>query len=525
MTETPQKSSLTLQMPISRQRPQKWPGWRGLQTRMTISYVWMTVLLVLLIVLLAGLLLIFVINIWSEVADFSLGQKTGVQYAYTASLQSDGLKLNPHSTFQPGQAYTLLPPGNSVPGEKGQRTFLLDNLIIPYVASRNPTLSPAEFALLIAPDGRVVASSYPARYPANTPFALLFPQQVAPVAQALQGTSVYAKMQPEVFSIAATVWGKNAKPIGALYIQGQGSLIGSTDLLLFFRNAWGLVAGITFLVLLITTPIGGLFGLLTTRGLVRRIRHLAEATTNFAGGDYGQRVQVSRQDEVGKLEHHFNQMAGQLIESTNQQQELAGQNARLAERARISRELHDAISQDLFSLRLLAYGLQDALPAGSEFQTQVTTLERTTSRMISEMRALLLELRPTQLEQSGLAEALRDLAASYSERLAITVTTDIAPATLQPEAEHALLRVAQEALSNAVRHAHASQITLALTPVEQGVSLMVCDNGEGFAFEASQKQHGLGLGSMQERIHELHGTFSLQTAPGQGTEIRVHLPL
>jgi signal transduction histidine kinase len=491
---------------------------------MTISYVWMTVLLVLLVVLLAGFFLILVINTWSELANFSLGQKTGVQYAYAASLQSDGLTLNPRSTFQPGQAYTLLPLGNSAPGENAQRTFNLDNLIVPYVVSSNPNLSPAEFALLIAPDGRVVASSYPARYPANTPFSVLFPHQVAPVAQALQGTSIYAKMQPEMFSIAATIWGKNGKPIGALYMQGQGSLIGSTDILLFFRNAWELVAGIIFLVLLITTPIGGLFGLLTTRGLVRRIRHLAEATTNFAGGDYHQRVQISRQDEVGKLEHHFNQMANQLIESTDRQQELAGQNARLAERARISRELHDAISQDLFSLRMLAYGLQAVLPAGSEFQTQVTTLERTTSRMISEMRALLLELRPAQLEQLGLAEALKDLAASYNERLAVTVTTDIAPATLQPEAEHALLRVAQEALSNAVRHAHASRITLVMTPVEQGVSLTICDNGEGFAFEASQKQHGLGLNSMQERIHELRGTFSLQSAPGQGTEIHVYVP-
>jgi signal transduction histidine kinase len=56
------------------------------------------------------------------------------------------------------------------------------------------------------------------------------------------------------------------------------------------------------------------------------------------------------------------------------------------------------------------------------------------------------------------------------------------------------------------------------------VSLTICDNGEGFAFEASQKQHGLGLNSMQERIHELRGTFSLQSAPGQGTEIHVYVP-
>jgi signal transduction histidine kinase len=490
---------------------------------MTVSYVWMTVLLVLLVVILAGLFLIFVINKWSEEADFSLAQKTGVQYAYATSLQSDGLALNTRSTFQPGQAYTLLPPGNSAPGEHERRTFILDNLVIPYVADANPNLSPEEFALLIAPDGRIMASSYPARYPANTPFSSLFPQQVASIAQALQGTSVYAKRLPETFYFTATVWGKSSKPIGALYLQGQGASIEGTDILLLFRD-WTIVVGIILLALLVTTPIGGLFGLLTTRGLVRRVRHLADATTNFANGDYSHHIPILRQDEVGQLEHHFNQMADQLLESTNRQQELAAQNARLAERTRISRELHDAISQDLFSLRLLAYGLQDALPEDSEVQTQAATLERTTSRMIREMRALLLELRPAHLEQLGLAEALKDLAASYGERLEMTVATDITPVSLPPEAEHTLLRVAQEALSNAVRHAHATRITLSLAQLEQGVDLTIRDNGEGFELDESQKQHGLGLNSMQERVRELHGTFTLHTAPGQGTDITVHLP-
>lgn len=335
---------------------------------------------------------------------------------------------------------------------------------------------------------------------------------------------MYAKGLPETFSITATVWGKDGKPIGALYMQGQGTPIGGSDVLFFFRNEWTIVVGIILLVLLVTTPIGSLFGLLTTRSLVRRIRHLAEATTHFAHGDYHQRVGINRRDEVGQLEHDFNAMVDQLVESTSRQQELAGQNARLAERARISRELHDAISQDLFSLSLLAYGLQDALPDGSEFHLQAATLERTTSRMIHEMRALLLEMRPAHLEQLGLAEALRDLAASYGERLDITITADIAPVSLQPEAEHALLRVAQEALSNAVRHAHATQITLILKPLAQGVRLTIRDNGTGFALDESLKQHGFGLKSMQERIHELHGIFTLHTAPGQATEITAELP-
>jgi two-component system, NarL family, sensor histidine kinase LiaS len=509
----------------TKQSWQKWPRWRGLQVRMTLSYVWMTMLLVLLIVILAVLLLILVLNTLTEQAALALGQKTSVQYAYAASLQSDGLQLNPRSTFQPGQIYTLLPPGTSAPGQHARRTFFLDTLVIPYVPDANPHPSPEEFALLIAPDGRIMASSYPARYPANTAFSAPFPQQVASVAQAYQGTSLYAKRLPETLYFAAPIWGKGSKPIGVFYLQGQETSIGGQEILLFLRDDPFIVVGTILLVLLITTPLGSAFGLLTTRGLVRRIRYLVSVTTDFVGSNYAKRVPVSRQDEIGQLENHFNQMADQLVESFNRQQELAGQNARLAERARISRELHDAISQDLFSLRMLAYGFHDALPADSEFQTQVAALEGTTSRMISEMRALLLELRPTHLEHGGLAEALEDLAASYSERLGITVTTKITPIELPAEAEHALLRITQEALSNAVRHARATQITLSLIPTEQDVSLTLRDNGQGFAFDANQKGHGFGLNSMRERVHELHGTFTVQTAPGKGTEISVHLPL
>ena len=496
----------------------------GLQARMTFSYVWVTALFVLLLELLASFLFILFINFQMDTSDFALEERIGVQYAYAAALQSDGLVLNPRSTFLPGQPYSLAPPGGRVPGENARRTFGLINLTIPYVTERNPAQPPLAIALLISHDGRVVASSYPTRYPADTPFSHLLPHRSVAVAQALRGVSTYAKTLPDTIYVAETIWGKHGQPIGALYIQAQEGSVGLTDVLQSVPTYWLPLTIIILLVLVVTTPIGSLFSLLTTRGLVRRIRYLAEATTNFANGDYSQRVPILRQDEVGQLEDHFDQMADQLVASTGRQQELAAQNARLAERTRISRELHDAISQDLFSLRMLAYGLQDALPEDSEVQTQAATLERTTSRMIREMRTLLLELRPTHLEQLGLAEALKDLAASYGERLEMTVTADIAPVSLPPAVEHTLLRVAQEALSNAVRHAHATRITLSLAQLEQGVDLTIRDNGEGFELDESQKQHGLGLNSMQERVRELHGTFILHTAPGQGTEITIHLP-
>jgi signal transduction histidine kinase len=279
--------------------------------------------------------------------------------------------------------------------------------------------------------------------------------------------------------------------------------------------------------LLIAAPIGGLFGLITTRGLVRRLHTLVEASTSFANGDYTQRLQVRHPDEVGQLEQQFNRMAEQLVASIAQRQALAEQNARMQERSRISRDLHDAVSQNLFSLRTLIDGLQTAIGAGAgktSLQPRIALLEQTTNTMTREMRALLLEMRPPQLEGLTLAEALEALAEAYTSRLGIAVTTTIVPVVLSPTTEQTLLRIAQEALSNAARHANASLVTLSLAPGEQMACLTVTDNGRGVSLDEGGATHGLGLRLMQERVQELEGTFLLETAPGQGTRLEICVP-
>jgi signal transduction histidine kinase len=124
---------------------------------------------------------------------------------------------------------------------------------------------------------------------------------------------------------------------------------------------------------------------------------------------------------------------------------------------------------------------------------------------------------------------LRELAHAYSTRLGITVTADITPdapdGTLDAKTKHTLLRIAQEALANAARHSGASLISLRLASDGAAVTLMVTDNGEGFAARDGDGRHGLGLRIMQERVEELHGTFDLTTARGQGTRIAVCLPV
>jgi signal transduction histidine kinase len=141
------------------------------------------------------------------------------------------------------------------------------------------------------------------------------------------------------------------------------------------------------------------------------------------------------------------------------------------------------------------------------------------------MRALLLEMRPTSLERLGLAEALKELATSYSDRVGVTMTTEITEHSLTAEVEHTLFRIAQEALSNAVRHARATMITLRLVPQVDTVTLTIEDNGKGFSMEETNVQHGLGLRLMQERVQDLQGSFSLESSLDQGTCIKVCLPI
>lgn len=514
---------------LARRRLALWRGaWSGLQGRMTLSYVWVTVVLVLLLLALLALTLASVFSSFVAPYVYTLtARQTAEQYAYGATLQANDTTLNPAATFQADQ------PGSLVLPEKQPAQFAYR---VPVVTTHYPVTRPVAFALLVAADGKVIASSYPQRYPIHTSLPPLPLNTLSLIADIHAGASASgggANAAGRVVYATAIVWSRSEQPIGAVYVQLPG-LPSLQNLPGTWRSLiWALLVS-ALLLLAITAPIGAAFGARTTRGVVRRIKGLAAATTQFAAGHSALRVPVGRRDEIGQLEHDFNQMAGQLVASSEQRQALAGQNARLEERARISRELHDAISQDLFSLRLLCGALRTALATDATAQRYVEPIEEATTRMIREMRALLLELRPGQLDAQGLSAALAELAAAYSARLGMRVTTDISPVTLDARTEHALLRIAQEALANAARHANAATVTLRLRATMDTIEFKIADDGVGFVSSASESEgtigagsethYGLGLRLMRERVEELHGEFSLTTTPGQGTQIAIRLP-
>jgi signal transduction histidine kinase len=281
------------------------------------------------------------------------------------------------------------------------------------------------------------------------------------------------------------------------------------------------------IVLLAAVPVGLAFGLLSTRGLTRRLKRLAMLTLEVADGDFQRRVRVSGHDEVSLLEENFNRMASQLQASLDANRRFAEANARHEERSRIARELHDSISQELFSLSVLAGGLRRTLPAGSAVLPEVETMERTAGGAMREMRSLLLALRPAALEEADLVGAIEGVCHAYSERLGIPVRAEAGlagpgTATLPP----AVLRVTQEAVANAARHADPAQITVRLQAAAGQVQLEIADDGHGFDV-ADRRAHasGLGLRTMHDRVTELGGSLVIDSAPGDGTRVRACFPL
>jgi signal transduction histidine kinase len=219
-----------------------------------------------------------------------------------------------------------------------------------------------------------------------------------------------------------------------------------------------------------------------------------------------------------------------LIELLAAHAAIAIENARLHERSRelsiveernrLARELHDSVTQRLFGVALAAESAQTLLARDREGATQeLRRVSELAREAMEELRAVVFELRPGSLEAEGLATVLRKhvevLRRVYGQTIALKVR-DVP--RLEPEPATQILRIAQEALANALRHAHASRIEVRLV----GLTLTVKDDGVGFDPSLVRGQR-LGLTSMQERATELGGTLTV-TSGDQGTTVRLEVP-
>lgn len=226
------------------------------------------------------------------------------------------------------------------------------------------------------------------------------------------------------------------------------------------------------------------------------------------------------------------QTAALTLERRRSERRVLAERVADEERRRIARDLHDSISQGLFSMQLQARTAavaleRDGVKNDSALWRSVHELGRLTRGALAEIRALIFELRPEGLREEGLVAALDKHAAAVAARHELNVEVDLpsTPLPLDPLVEEELYRLAQEAIHNAVRHSSAQVVKVSAgTDPVRGVWLEVADDGVGFDPTIHRPGH-LGLRTMAERAARAGGDLVIESSPGEGTRVRLSLPL
>jgi signal transduction histidine kinase len=229
------------------------------------------------------------------------------------------------------------------------------------------------------------------------------------------------------------------------------------------------------------------------------------------------------EEEIG-LALAFSDQAALAIENARLRAQ-AEQAAVAAERSRLARDLHDAVTQTLFSASLIAEVLPRIWERNpEEGQRRLEELRQLTRGALAEMRTLLLELRPAALAEANLGELFRHLTEAFSSRARIPVEFSIQGSQdLSAEVKVALYRIAQEALNNVAKHADASHAALRIVCTQKHINLTIQDDGRGFIPASISPEH-LGLGIMKERAEFIQAHLQIISQPDTGTKIVVTWP-
>jgi signal transduction histidine kinase len=494
----------------------------GISGRLTASYVLVTLVVVV---------LVEAIVLGYQAPRLANNVQLQAQVGASAKVQTGQLmERYPGGAVPPGAL--LGDPGE--PARPGQAQLSADGttLVVPAIGGPVRSHRAVTAVVAIAAGGTVIASSAPSRYPAGQPATTELPAAANEVLATGGISGAGSGSTPNGWVSWAMVGlpgprtkspGDMPRLVSYVYLQapepsGFINPVRAWDELRRLSGTGPLLSASYALVIAII-PVGVAFGLLGSRRLVRRVRRLDRAAVAVADGDYAITLPVSGRDEVGRLEESFTTMARQLGSALAAERERATAGARAAERARIAREIHDTISQHLFGLRMIAAGMRKADP-GNE---QARAVERIADEALRDMQVLLLELRPAGLNGAGLGPALQEMCVAYHDRLGVTVDAELDDVAVPEPVEHALLRIAQEACTNAVRHGNARRLTVSMARVDGHVELAVRDTGTGF--DPARPHAGSGLRHIRDRVGELGGTVDIESAPGRGAAVTVRLPV
>ena len=285
------------------------------------------------------------------------------------------------------------------------------------------------------------------------------------------------------------------------------------------------VAGSSLIIfLLFSGIIGTVFGYFFSHGLVKRFSRLSSNTDRWSEGDFSHYIDDTAGDEVSQFAQRLNNMAQQLQSLLRSRQDLAVSE----ERSRLARELHDSVTQLLYSVTLYAEAAAELLDSG-ETETasgHLRELRDTAQEALREMRLLIFELHGPALGQGGLAEALQARLDAVERRGGMHAELTVEGSEQIPRpAQAELYNIAQEALNNALKHAHAKSVRIRLRFGDTETEMGITDDGVGFEPAADGMRGGFGIPGMQERSQKIGGTLQIDSAPGKGTSVIVRMPV
>ncbi|MGF1506734.1 MAG: histidine kinase [Anaerolineae bacterium] len=374
------------------------------------------------------------------------------------------------------------------------------------------------YTAIIDPEGAIIAVE-PQALPLNSPFVEHLPPDVVADAthahreqQALLGAEGAHSDESAEYSLVPAAGGHTL----LLVFGNDRSARTLQDELLVVS----LVVGIPLLCGV--TAIGPAFGWVASRRLLRRLTHVSETVSTWSQGDLEPVVRDTAQDELSELGRNLNSMARQLDGLLATRSELAA----LEERNRLARDLHDAVKQQIFAASMqLAAARSVIRDQPDTADGMLAHVESLVDAVQTELVGLIHALHPPALADRGVTAALRDYVQAWSERTGVAIDVFAKAERRAPLAvEQALYRIAQEALANIEKHAHATQVQVKLSWQAHSLTMDKHDNGKGF--DMTRPTDGFGLNSMNDRLAALNGMVTVESYPGEGTRVTaiVELP-
>ena len=278
-------------------------------------------------------------------------------------------------------------------------------------------------------------------------------------------------------------------------------------------------------------------GFYSIRDIRSELEEITLGAKNIAYGNLDYRLGFKGNAEFDGIIQAFNEMASRLEAQVGALQKLAQENEQLLqetkitavseERQRLARDLHDAVSQQLFAISMMSATVLKVVEKRPEQALSlIHEISQSATRAQGEMRALLLQLRPLTLQDEGLSEALSSLTSELQSKQSLQFDVDLDEVSLPSNIENQLFRIAQEGLSNVLRHAEARtvRISLKMSEANHRVLLVIEDDGKGFALEEIP-QSSIGIRSIRERSTLIGGTAQWLSVPTKGTKLEIRVPI